>query len=172
MSSMIKAKYIPETIYFTQTQTRFGALETDLPNLYDDGLRNGKVVKVDCLEALRGKVDDALLDQMREQVYAIVSGSSSIKSNEEYQALFQFMYVNFEKFRDLVDTSYIFRKEGLNLITAFITTVRALISDYTNWVISTAKSTGGTLLMQTHDKVILYYREREPAKFNKAQVIG
>lgn len=171
MSKMIKAKYFQETIYFTQIQTRFGALETDQPKLYDDGLRNGKVVKVDCLEALRGKIDDNLLNNMRSEVYAVVSGTSSIKTNEEYRALFQFMYVNFETFRDTVDTAFIFRKDGYNLISAFVKLVRGIIEEYTEKILEISKKTGGSLLMQTHDYVILYYREKEPPEFDKAVVI-
>lgn len=171
-TNMTRARYIPGKILYTTTETTFGAKETDLPDLYKKGLPNGVVVQVDCLQSLQTILDKALCEELRNQLYVVTSGSNKIiTDNESYRYLFEYLYVNFDKFRDHVDSSNIFKPEGVNFITAVISPLRAIIDSEIDRVIEMSAMTSGTLLMVTHDYVyILYKHGVEPHKFSHMEV--
>lgn len=145
-----RAPYYPN-VKLIATETRFGAVETNNPSLYDKPLENKVIVKVDILDILRDYWGETIL-MSRDKVYRLVSGSIS---DEGYRKLLCSYYMKYSGFCNYVTDKYIFGDKNIPLIRRIVEPARDIISLHKTEVCSELKASGGKYLMETHDYI--YY---------------
>lgn len=161
MSSMImKAKYTDAKTY-NAVFTRFGAIESDSPHIYEKHFSQGSIIRLDLLDAIECKVGAEVIDEFRDQLYAVISGSPSIETNEEYQNLFEYIYLNYHGFRMWIEEAYSFLEEDANPITAYIEPLRVLINNHKLDLKDMVTQTGAIFLKETHDYIYIMYRHQD-----------
>lgn len=143
-----KAPYYPN-VNLISTETRFGAVESNVPSLYDKPVPNKKIVRVDILDILCDYWGETIL-MSRDKVYRLVSGSIN---DDKYRDLLCSYYLKYSSFCNYVTEKYIFGDKDVPLIRRIIEPAREIISLHKNEVCNTLIAAGGKYLMETHDYV-------------------
>jgi hypothetical protein len=136
-------------------QTRFGAIETDFPELYKNPIPGKTILEIDALRCLGEKWGDSVLCN-RDLLYKIVSGN--YKTEEEYRRLLLSFYAKHPKFTQYIDEVINFGNKKTDLITRIIKPIRERIDSEIESIEELASITGGKLVMVTHDFVYLIYK--------------
>lgn len=148
-----KAPYYPRVI-LTSTETRFGAIESNNPTLYDTPLSDKIILKVDTLDVLKDIWGETIL-MSREKTYKLVSGHAT---DDEYRKLLASYYAKYSGFCNYVTDKYVFGDNSIPLISRIVDPVRKMIDTHSSNVAGILVSNGGKFLMRTHD--YLYYAFR------------
>lgn len=145
---MSQAPYYPR-IEVTENVTRFGAIETTVPQLYKNPISGKVIYEIDTLEILK-EIWGANILMSRDYTYKLVSGSCS---DEEYRRLLQSYYKKFAAFSNYVNAAFLFGDPGTARIRRLTEPARKLIDSYSDLVIAEVDAKGAKLLMRTHDYI-------------------
>jgi hypothetical protein len=166
-----KAPFYP-SIYYRETRTIFGAIETDHPDLYTRPLFDKKILIVDTLAAIstQNMWGESILssEETRNLAYQLVSGSCS---EEKLQRLMASFYAKHKKFTDYVDNAFHFGDKSTTLLTRIVRPARQAIAEYTENALLEIGRTGGRVVMLTHDYVYATYRHANLPTFEHSRVI-
>lgn len=162
---MYKALYYPQ-ITIHQNVTRFGAIETNYPQLYASPIDKRVICRIDTLESLKDIWGENIL-MSRELTYSLVSGNCS---DEQYHKILQSYYVKFASFTNYVNYTFLFGDTNIPAIKRLIDPIRKIIDDYTEELLEEIKNTGGKFLMRTHDYIYCAYSIKNEPSFDKEVV--
>lgn len=145
-----QAPFYPN-ITLETTETRFGALETNMPNLYDQPIKGQITIKIDTLDILCDIWGENIL-MSRDKVYTLLSGNTT---DERYRAILMSYYRKYAAFCNYVTDKYIFGDSKVPLIRRIVEPARCMVNEHAEQVKGVMKFDGCTYLMQSHD--YLYY---------------
>lgn len=162
----MKAPYYP-SIYYQKTQTRFGAVETNYPNLYQNPLPGKLILEVDTLSALEELWGDRIFLN-RELTYKLVSGACE---ESQYQKLLTSYYVRHAKFTSYVDEAVSFGDSNISLLTRIVRPAREVIDREIERTVAKIQEQGGKIVMITHDFVYATFKHKDIPTFKRARII-
>lgn len=153
----VKLPYYPK-IEATMSETKFGAIETTEPKIYDRPINGKIIVKVDTLDCLRELLGDECFI-CRELLYTILAGEHQIYNCEEVLASF---YRKYSKITEYINEKYYYGDESVPLLERAVLPLREKVNDYYSKVVEQLSNSGGKYLLHTHDYV--YYAFNTSAK--------
>ena len=148
--SQVKLPYCPNEIVQV-TETRFGIPEISLPTIYDKGVQNKIIVKVDLLSCLTPIWGEAC-QIYREPLYKIVSGSCSV---EEHNNLIAAFYRRFPEVTEYINNLFSYGEKSIPIGDRVVSEVNKSVNAYKDKVLQVLNDKHGKFLVISHAYV--YY---------------
>lgn len=167
------AMYYPQ-IALTEKMTLYGAVESNMPTLYDKPLTNYNypILKVDLLIPCGDRWGKNIMTS-RDLLYILVSHGCDV-TTEEYSKIFQSYYRKYATFANYVTNITMFGDSSIPWIYRVMRPIRESIECYKQEVDTMVRSAAGTkvkFLMHTHDYVYYSYLRGKPLSIEGGTII-
>lgn len=155
-----KAKYYPR-VDVQEYITRFGAKETNCPDLYKTPVPSNSTsaiasIEVDALKVLEMYWGENIL-QNRDRVYKLVSGTC--EDDDELRSIVGSLYNTYASFKNYVDRIVLFEPEGAPVMSLLIKPMREKINERIEAIEKKVEREGGKVVLESHDYVYATFRK-------------
>ena len=142
----VKLPYYPK-IEATMRETRFGAMEISVPEIYDKPVSGKVIVKIDCLNCLRELLgNDCFI--CRELLYTILAGEHPLYNVNDVFASYYRKYANVTAY---VNDMYYYGDDSIPILERCILPLRDKVNTYKDDLFQLLNDSGGKYLISTHD---------------------